>query len=331
MSRARLVLHLAALIVSVAVVIGISLPPLRGLAEMVLAAVLAAQIAAALGARWLLRPAGSTWLLPLGVGLVTGLLAHLLFGPLTALIAIAIGDPEGIGYTTDLALRLSLVSAIFVGWFSLPLTLAASVFASHLRRKELGDTAAGSLAGSVRCESADRMALRPRAVLQLATVALSVGTVIGAYVMLHDFISLCFLLQLGIAAVLAAQIAVALGARWLLRPTASPWLLPLGVGLGMALLTHLLFGPLLAVIVGLCSFAGFDNQSILAVSTIRDMLECSLISLGVIGWISVPSLMAASVFVSRLQRKVLAGSPVSSTQAVTRLAAIGRRATRLAT
>jgi hypothetical protein len=149
--RPRLVLHLAALVLPVAAVVGallvlqgdggLSLPRLGDLLRIAVPAVLAAQIAAALGARWLLRPTASAWLLPLAVGFGMALLTHLLFGPLFVL-SLALGGERLGGDSMKMMVLFWLAPAVFVGWLSAPLTMAVGVSVDRLRRRELAHASA---------------------------------------------------------------------------------------------------------------------------------------------------------------------------------------------
>ena len=149
--RARLLLHLAALALPAAAAVGtlavltgnevLSPGQLANLLRIVVPCVVAAQIAAALGARWLLRPTGSTWLRPLAIGLGMALSTHILFGPLLALSLMSGGERLD-GDVGEWMLGFSAGSAAFVGWLSAPLTMAVGVFVDRLRRGELARAAA---------------------------------------------------------------------------------------------------------------------------------------------------------------------------------------------
>ncbi len=149
--RPRLMLHLVALIVPVAAAVGalvvltgsqtFSPQRLADLLRVVAPPVVAAQIAAALGARWLLRPTASTWLRPVAIGFGMALLTHILFGPLLVLSLMSSGERLG-GVMSEWMLGFSVASATFVGWLSAPLTVAASLFVDRLQRRELARAAA---------------------------------------------------------------------------------------------------------------------------------------------------------------------------------------------
>lgn len=151
--RPRLVLHLAALVLPVAAVVATLVvldgrlsigggggTALRDTGCFCLAAVVAAQIAAALGAPLLLR-AESRWLVPLAVGFGMALLTHALFAPLSLLFIALAGDGISMKELIQGSPVIALVSAVFVGWLSAPLTMAASVFVDRLRRRELARAA----------------------------------------------------------------------------------------------------------------------------------------------------------------------------------------------
>lgn len=150
--RPRLVLHLAALVLPLAAVVGASIvldgyrmlfdaEQLRLLAILAAAAVAAAQMAAALGGRWLLR-AESRWLVPLSVGFGMALLTHVLF----ALLSLGFMGLAGDGIATQELFRgapfVAVVSVVFVGWISAPLTMAVGVLVDRLQRRELARAAA---------------------------------------------------------------------------------------------------------------------------------------------------------------------------------------------
>lgn len=144
MSRARLLLHLAALVLPVLAIGGIRLadPSFeRGAVWMTVAAIAAAQIAVACGAAWLLRHASSPWGPSFG-GLALGLATHALFGPLVALTSPLTGQSFDLAGLIVGAPAMSLVSAILVGWISLPATVATCVLAARLHRWELAHAAA---------------------------------------------------------------------------------------------------------------------------------------------------------------------------------------------
>ncbi|MBN8741161.1 MAG: hypothetical protein BGP24_08415 [Lysobacterales bacterium 69-70] len=149
--RPRILLHLAALVLPLAAAVGtmaaltgsevFSPERLADLLRIVAPPVVAAQIAAALGARWLLRPTPSIWLRPLAIGFGMALLTHILFGPLLVLSLRFGGERLGndVAYSS---LVFSVASAALVGWLSAPLTMAVSVLADRLRRRELDRAAA---------------------------------------------------------------------------------------------------------------------------------------------------------------------------------------------
>lgn len=149
--RPRLVLHLAALVLPAAAVVGPLLvlqggkflataDDMRNFACFITAAVLAAQIAAALGAPLLLRT-DSRWLVPLATGFGMALLTHVLF----ALLCLLIMGLTGTGITADEVLKgmpfIVLISVVFVGWISAPLTMAVGVAVNRLRLRELARAA----------------------------------------------------------------------------------------------------------------------------------------------------------------------------------------------
>lgn len=101
-----------------------------------------------------------------------------------------------------------------------------------------------------------------------------------------------------VAALCAAQIAALLGTALLRNPSGSRWLAPLAVGLGMALVTYLSFGPLLGMVLRI---AGDP----LAGKPFAIMIDFSLFSALFTGWAMAPLTMAVSVFVDRLRRKEL--------------------------
>jgi hypothetical protein len=102
-----------------------------------------------------------------------------------------------------------------------------------------------------------------------------------------------------IAAVLAAQIAVLLGWPLLVRSVASAWLAPLGIGLLMAVVTHILFGPMFAALL-----LGTEKHSA-AGEIFSVMVGVSIYAALFVGWASVPLIMALCVLVNRLHRKEL--------------------------
>lgn len=102
-----------------------------------------------------------------------------------------------------------------------------------------------------------------------------------------------------IAAVLAAQVAALVGWPMLERSLASAWLAPLGIGLLMAVVTHVLFGPIFAVLLRLTE-KHLGGTEILAV-----MAGISIYAAAFVGWASAPLIMAICVLVNRLRRKEL--------------------------
>lgn len=148
--------------------------------------------------------------------------------------------------------------------------------------------------------------MRPRLVLHLAALVLPVASVVVTLLVLDgrlssDRASGSALIGTGgicIAAVLAAQIAAAVGAPLLLR-TESRWLLPLSVGFGMSLATYALFAPLYLLVMGLTGYP----------VTIDDLIKgapiIAMASALVTGWVTAPLVMVVSVLVDRLQRREL--------------------------
>lgn len=147
--------------------------------------------------------------------------------------------------------------------------------------------------------------MRPRLALHLAALVLPVAAVLGAVLVLENGTlfrnadELRNLACLAGAATLAAQIAAALGAPLLLR-TESRWLLPLTTGLGMALLTHVLFAPLYLLLIGL------SGERVTTDDVFGGAPFIALISAAFVGWLSAPLTMATGVVVNRLQRRELA-------------------------
>ncbi|WP_257385921.1 hypothetical protein [Tahibacter caeni] len=145
--RPRLVLHLAALVLPLAAVAGSLLvleggrflataDDVRSFAFFTSAAVLAAQIAAALGAPLLLRT-DSRWLVPLATGFGMAALTHVLFAPACLLIIGLMGTGITTAGVFQGAPFIVLISVIFVGWISAPLTMAVGVLVNRLQGREL--------------------------------------------------------------------------------------------------------------------------------------------------------------------------------------------------
>jgi len=144
-SRARLLLHLAACVLPVLAVAGIRLadPSFeRNVFQLTVAATVAAQVTLACGgASWLLRCASIPWGAPLA-GLGLGLVTHALFGPFLALTFWVAGEFLD---ADDLFIGgpvMSLVAAFLVGWISLPATMATGALVGRVHRRELARAAA---------------------------------------------------------------------------------------------------------------------------------------------------------------------------------------------
>lgn len=112
---------------------------------------------------------------------------------------------------------------------------------------------------------------------------------------------------IGLAAAAAAQIAALAG--WPLLDDAARrtgWWRPLLTGVGMALLTHLLFGPIMQLVGRLHAAASYPSVAGLLLGA----LSLSLVSLLLVGWATAPLVAAFAVFVHRLRSKELARAAV---------------------
>lgn len=102
-----------------------------------------------------------------------------------------------------------------------------------------------------------------------------------------------------VGAVLAAQIAALSGWPLLVRTLGSAWLAPLGIGLLMAVITHVLFGPAFAAVVLL------TDTTVRSTDIFSGLIAVSLYAAVFVGWASAPLSMAVCVLVNRLRRKEL--------------------------
>ena len=100
-----------------------------------------------------------------------------------------------------------------------------------------------------------------------------------------------------VPAIVAAQVAALVGWPLLERFHASPWIAPLLVGLLMALVTHLLFGPFALVA------TQFTEDYPPGADSIPEAFMLSFFSAVIVGAATAPVTMAIAVLVHRLRRR----------------------------
>ena len=143
MSRARIVLHLAAIVLPLIAVGGIYWLFEHKLSlewSLLLPAVMAAQAAASMGWHLLVRYGRSRWKAPLLIGLAMSVVTYLLFGPLVMLAI----EKDWSRPPPDLVqgmLAATAMSAMLTGWITAPVVMGLMVWIDRMRRQDVDRTA----------------------------------------------------------------------------------------------------------------------------------------------------------------------------------------------